>query len=531
MLRQRGGRALRVGAPAWTSTPGSAALTTTLDRPAPPTSGPGSPLAGYLARSHDRHRAEMDGAVATYIPELGVADRAWFGIAAATLGGVVPRVGDAERPFTIQSISKPLVYALILDRFGEAAVRARIGVEPTGDAFNAITLAPGSGLPLNPMVNAGAIAAAAMLGAHGDGRRHTLDGIGRFVGRRLGIDASVLDSERATGHRNRAIGHLLRSSGAIEGDATAAVEDYFVQCSILVTAADLAVIAATLANGGVNPITGVRAASEATVRTVLSVMATCGMYDGAGDWLVNVGLPAKSGVSGGILAVVPGQLGIGTYAPPLDPQGNSVRGTRVCRDLVHDLRLHPMLGVGAPPTPIRATYTLAEVGSRRRRPAEERARLSTVGREVRVIELQGTLGFLAADAIADRLHELEADGVPATLIVDLRRVDRIEPSAVGLLAELCSTLAAEAGTVIQFTRAAAHQAAVAGILERAGRTVEASSPTATLDAVMEAAEDHLLGSPTADGTPGAVPLERQAIAHGLSPTELATLSAVLRRRA
>ncbi len=286
----------------------------------------GSPLAAYLARIHERHRAADDGAIATYIPELGKADPAWFGIAAATLDGVVHEVGETRIPFTIQSISKPLTYALVLDDLGETAVRTRIGVEPTGEAFNAITLDRASGRPLNPMVNAGAIAAAGLVQAGDAGTRleRLLDGYGRFAGRPLSIDSEVEASERATGHRNRAIGHLLRASGALDGDADAAVERYFAQCSVAVTAADLAVIAATLANGGVNPLTGVRAASGSTVRAVLAVMSTCGMYDGAGEWLYTVGLPAKSGVSGGILAVVPGRLGLGFFAPPLDPQGNSV---------------------------------------------------------------------------------------------------------------------------------------------------------------------------------------------------------------
>ncbi len=220
-----------------------------------------SPLGRHLARIHDRHRRATDGTVATYIPELGRADPAWFGIAAVTLDGRVRSVGDTAVPFTIQSISKPLTYGLVLDDLGEDGVRARIGVEPTGEPFNAITLAPGTGMPLNPMVNAGAITAAGLVAAR-DGRRpldRLLAGYARFAGRPLAIDPAVFASERATGHRNRAIGQLLRASGAVDGDPDLVVETYFGQCSVAATTIDLAVVAATLANGGVNPVTGVRA--------------------------------------------------------------------------------------------------------------------------------------------------------------------------------------------------------------------------------------------------------------------------------
>ena len=259
----------------------------------------------------------------------------------------------------------------------EAAVRAKIGVEPTGDAFNAITLDRASGRPLNPMVNAGAITAAGMLrpvGSETDLER-ILDGYARFTGRPLRVDHAVEASERATGHRNRAIGHLLRAAGVLDGDADEAVERYFAQCSVEMTAIDLAVIAATLANGGVNPLTGHRAASPATVRAVLSVMATCGMYDGAGEWLYTIGLPAKSGVSGGILAVVPGRLGLGFFSPPWTPGQQRARQPRV-----------PGHRSGARPAPAgrwtvgghatRCVYTVAQVSSKRRRSAAARTILA-----------------------------------------------------------------------------------------------------------------------------------------------------------
>ena len=283
-----------------------------------------APVQTFLERVHARHRGTFDGEVATYIPALAAADPAAYGIALMTVDGMGYDFGDSTVPFTIQSISKPFTYGLVLDDLGEHAVRRHIGVEPTGDAFNAITLAPGSGRALNPMVNAGAIAAASLV-ADVDGSS-ALDRIvalyGAAAGRRLVIDDIVFRSERETGHRNRAIGHLLRASGVVDDDPDDALDRYFAQCSVEVDAIALATMAATLANGGINPRTGDRVLSGPTVRAVLSVMTTCGMYDSAGEWLFTVGLPAKSGVSGGILAIVPGQLGIAVYSPPLDSHGN-----------------------------------------------------------------------------------------------------------------------------------------------------------------------------------------------------------------
>lgn len=485
-----------------------------------------SPLAAYLTRSHDRHRRAEDGAVATYIPELGRADPSWFGIAAVTLDGRIHEVGDSRRPFTIQSISKPLTYGLVLDDLGEDAVRARIGVEPTGEAFNAITLAPGTGMPLNAMVNAGAITAAGLIrGA--DGRtpqEQMLAGFERFAGRSLAIDEAVFASERKTGHRNRAIGQLLRASGAIDGDVDPVVERYFAQCSVAITAADLAIMAATLANGGLNPVTGRRAVSAASTRSVLAVMASCGMYDGAGDWLYSVGLPAKSGVSGGIMVVVPGQLGIAIFSPPLDAAGNSVRGVRVCRDLVRDLGLHPLRGDGPRPGPIRATYRLSEVGSKRGRTAAQRAALGALGARCLVVELQGALSFLAPDEIAANVGTARAasDGLDL-LVLDVRRVDRIDPAAVDLLGGLIAILSRSGIEVLVSGRHRLGHDIVA--LERA-MARDGGGPMLTtddLDTALEAAEERLLTAP--DHTAAeCVPLAEQALVRGLGPSGIAVLA-------
>ena len=450
----------------------------------------GSPLAGYLQRVLERHRANADGAVATYIPELGKADPSWFGIAAATLDGTVHAVGDTRIPFTIQSISKPLTYALILDDLGEIAVRSRIGVEPTGDAFNAITLDPATGRPLNPMVNAGAIAAAGLVRPAADGSAldRLLDGYGQFVGRSVSVDRAVEASERASGHRNRAIGHLLRASGVLDGDADEALERYFAQCSVEVSAIDLAIIAATLANGGVNPLTGRRAASAEAVRSVQAVMSTCGMYDGAGEWLYSIGLPAKSGVSGGILVVVPGQLGLGFFSPPLDRHGNSVRGGLACRDIVRELDLHPLGAARREAGALRCAYTVAQVSSKRRRTAAGRAALAASGHRALILELHGVVTFLAVESVAAsvaaavRLH-----GPLETLVMDMRRVELIEPAAVALLAALIRDVAGGGGRAL-LSGAARHRAAAVRLADEVG----VLEVVGELDAAIELAEDDVL---------------------------------------
>lgn len=303
---------------------------------------PPHPIATLVERVHARHRDLTDGVVATYIPELGRADPRWFGIAVATVDGAVHTAGDADRTFTIQSAAKPVSYAMALDRFGGERVRQTVGVEPTGDAFNSIALDPSTSRPFNPMVNAGAIATTSLL-LTGDpvaDRDRFLATMSAAAGRPLAIDEATFRSEVATGHRNRAIAYLLLNAGAIVPPVEAALDLYFAQCSVLVTVADVARIAATLANLGTNPATGVDVFAPSTVRDVLSVMFTCGMYDGAGLWAHRVGVPAKSGVSGVIMGVVNRRLGFAVWSPPLDERGNSIRGMRASADIADELGLH-----------------------------------------------------------------------------------------------------------------------------------------------------------------------------------------------
>src|SRR4030081_422072 len=324
------------------------------------------PLLRFLDRCHADFSAENDGAVADYIPELGKADPAHFAIALATLDGHVYEVGDTKIPFTIQSMSKPFVFALALDTLGASRVESAIGVEPSGDPFNSIRL-NADNHPFNPMVNAGAIACSDLIHeAKGDGAfEYIRQALGRFAGRELGIDEAVYASESATGDRNRAIGYLLRNSSVIRDDVGAVLEVYFRQCSVLVTARDIAIMAATLANRGTNPVTGEHVMTPYAISRTLSVMTSSGMYDYAGEWIYRVGIPAKSGVGGGILAALPARLGLGTFSPNLDSHGNSVRGLKVCEALSSRFDLH-MLNRSADVRPcIIADYDVLGISSRR----------------------------------------------------------------------------------------------------------------------------------------------------------------------
>lgn len=265
--------------------------------------------------------------------------------------GRVFAAGDCDHQFTIQSISKPFTFGLAIEDLGHEAVRARVGVEPSGDAFNAIELQSGTNTPFNPMVNSGAITVTSLLYArHGDRAiDRILDAFSAAAGRRLTVDEAVYESERRTGHRNRAIAHLLLNFGMVHDAAEAALDVYFRQCAILVSTRDLAMMGATLANMGVNPVTGERAFDLPCVKHMLSVMFTCGMYDYSGEWAYRVGVPAKSGVAGGVLAVVNRQVGIATYSPRLDARGNSRRGIEVCVELAARFGLHAFdcLNVGS----------------------------------------------------------------------------------------------------------------------------------------------------------------------------------------
>ncbi|WUN35690.1 glutaminase A [Kitasatospora sp. NBC_00315] len=376
-------------------------------------------MTAALADLYRRLRTLDEGEVAAYIPELARADRAGFGLALVSMDGHRYEAGEASEPFTLQSVSKPFVYALALAELGLDEVSRWVGAEPSGEAFNAISLEEGTGRPSNAMVNAGAIAATALLPGATPAERfeRVLARLSAFAGRRLDVDEAVYASEAATGDRNRALAYLMRGAGSLACDPLAVTDLYFRQCAVRATAADLAVMAATLGNGGVNPVTGERVVDEPVAVQVLSVMATCGMYDASGEWLLRVGLPAKSGVSGGLIAVSPARFGVACWSPPLDATGNPVRGAAALRELSERFGLHLM-----------------------RRPARGAPTLLAAGQDA-VVAAQGALDFTAAERVLFALAR-RAAGPAGPLLLDLSRVTAIDPVAEAMLRSALGRLSA-----------------------------------------------------------------------------------------
>lgn len=292
---------------------------------------------------HDKYEDLYEGTIYITEPGLHYVDDYQFGICAVTTDGSICEVGDSREDFFIQSVSKLFTYGLALEDHGRKAVLQRVDVEPTGDAYDAvIKVRTNSKRPHNPMVNAGGIAVSSLIKGDGPAKRlsRILEMYERYTGHRVFIDAPAFIAEQSANERNWAISYLLKNFGMIEGDIQQALDLYLQQCSAIVNCRDLAMMGATLANQGVNPITGVQAVRAEYVRDLLTVMYTCGMYDFAGEWAYNVGLPAKSGVSGCILGVVPGHMGIAVFSRPLDHHGNSTRGIKVFEELSRRLQLH-----------------------------------------------------------------------------------------------------------------------------------------------------------------------------------------------
>ena len=407
---------------------------------------PTTPLLQFLQQSLEKHAADNSGVVANYIPELAKANPAHFGISLATIDGYVYEVGDSSIPFTIQSISKAFVFALALETVGATVVEETIGVEPSGDAFNSIRLNSGN-RPFNAMVNSGAIACSGLI-YKAEGRNafeRIRQSLSRFAGRQLSVDDAVFLSEYATGDRNRAIAYLLRTYNVIEGDVDAVLDVYFRQCSILVTARDLAVMAATLANGGINPVSGEKVLSPYAVARTLSVMTSSGMYDYAGEWIYRVGIPAKSGVGGGIIAALPAQLGLGTFSPRLDDHGNSVRGLRICEELSSHFDLHVLGRSGDVKTCINADYDIAGISSRRGRQPHEEEILGEHSGDIRIIELVGALSFATIDFVS---RQLTFQQLPQLVLLDFRRVPTITNAAARLLADCVRNLGRQRTTTV-----------------------------------------------------------------------------------
>lgn len=396
------------------------------------------PFQLYLEKLYQKYNNITDGTVTNCIPELGKVNPDQFGISLVTTDGTVQEIGDTHRELTIQSISKPFVYGLILEDLGVNEVLKKINSEPSGDAFNSISLEPVTGRPLNPMINAGAIAATSCV--KGNNAKHRLDRIlatfSAYTGRKVYIDQVVYNSEKKTGHRNRAIAHMLRNFGIIGNNINSVLNLYFQQCSILANCQDLAIMAATLANDGVNPITGIRAINREYVPLILSVMGLCGMYDYSGRWIYDIGIPAKSSISGGIIAVLPGQFGLSVFSPRLDIRGNSVRGTMVCKQFSQDFDLHLLRTPKTALSVIRTSYSLKEIRSKRVRKIIESQILNEIGDRVYVFELQGEMRFSTAEAAVRKIFEVATNY--KYIIVDFKRVPAVDSGACKLLQILIS---------------------------------------------------------------------------------------------
>ena len=391
-----------------------------------------SPIPSYLDEVLQSVATDRTGMLANYIPELAEVDPERLGASIAMVDGELYASGDTDSLFTIQSISKPFVYALALADRGFEKVLDKVGVEPSGEPFNEISLEDSSGRPLNPMINAGAITTHSLVGTETMNRAERMErvisGLSAFAGRSLDVDEAVYSSEIEHAHRNLAIAHMLRSHDILTENPTGVVEGYTRQCSLLVTVQDLAMMAATLANYGIQPVTGEQVVPKTVVRQVLSVMFTCGMYNAAGDWATQVGIPAKSGVGGGIIGAVPGQLGLATFSPRLDVHGNSVRGVSLFERFSSDMGMHVMNIPTVARSAIRANY-----------------RIGSGEKITQVIQLQGRIRFAGAERVIREIVDTHYMGTRIAL--DVTRVYSVDEVAQHMLLEIMRRMRHEGYTV------------------------------------------------------------------------------------
>jgi glutaminase len=297
-----------------------------------------------LNAAYQKYAALEEGKNADYIPALAKVDPYLYGIVLVTTDGKVYSAGDVTSEVSIQSISKVFTMAKVMEESGPEALENNIGVDATGQVFNSIVaIEQYKGSEINPFVNAGAIATTSMVAgaSYAEIWNSIIDYYSDFAGRQLDVDRQVYESEAKTNQRNQAIAQLMYAYGHIKNNPAQATDIYTKQCAVSVNARDLAVMAATLANGGMNPITKKQPLRVAYVPEVLAVMATAGLYDDSGKWLFATGLPAKSGVGGGIIAVSPGRFGIAVISPPLDAAGNSVRAQKAIADISNALGGNP----------------------------------------------------------------------------------------------------------------------------------------------------------------------------------------------
>ena len=365
-----------------------------------------TPLPDYLEHVLDECDGDDSGHLADYIPELANANSHRLALAMSTVDGEIYSVGDDDVEFTIQSMSKPFTYAYVLQQLGIDEVLEKVGVEPSGEAFNEISLGK-DGRPKNPMINSGAITTHSLIPIKDNISSAEIlrQFMSELAGRELCFDDSVYHSEIKTAYRNLSIGYMLRTVGILETDPVDIVNGYIRQCSILVTVKDLVRMGSVLANGGVDAQTGKRLLNRSVVRQVLSVMMSCGMYDAAGDWLTTVGIPAKSGVAGGILGVLPGQVSIAAFSPKLDEHGNSVRGIDMMERLSRDMGLHLMEGTPSAQTIVQSHYRTGQNAS------------------LSVYVLRGVLKFTEAEMLLRIFQREPVD--QSTIIIDLTQISLI----------------------------------------------------------------------------------------------------------
>lgn len=363
----------------------------------------------------------MHSPVPEYLADVLAActDESPAAIALTTVDDAHHGAGDLAHRFAIQSMSKPFAYAVALERLGWEAVHEKVDVEPSGEAFNEISLDPRTGRPHNPMINAGAIAISGLIGSFEEFARFA----SRLAGRELQMDTATFESERSDAHRNLALAHLLAAYEIID-DPVEAVDHYLRQCALLVDVRDLATMPAVLANGGVHPDSGERLMAERTAIQVLSVMTTCGMYDDAGDWLASVGIPAKSGVSGGIIGVLPGQVGMAVFSPRLNDHGTSVVGIEMMRRISQDMGMH-LMNPGRP-----SRSALADV---------------RVGTDETVYVLSGDLMFASAESLFG--HLLDAPPQTASVAIDVSQVGQMSDVGRRMLLEAKARLEEDGLTV------------------------------------------------------------------------------------
>ena len=289
-----------------------------------------------VAEAHSKFKSTSDGENSQVYPALASVPADLFGICVVETNGIIHAAGDTDHEFSIMSVSKPFLFALICQLLGAEEARKKLGANATGFAFNSVAgIERTSDGRTNPMVNAGAIATTSLVpGATHEAKwKYMIEGLSKFAGSEIHLNEEVVQSALETNFRNRSIAQFLLSVGRIYCDPMEAVDLYTRQCSLNVSAKDLAVMGATLADGGVNPMTKERVVDPIVCHYALAVMTTAGLYETSGDWLYDIGLPGKSGIGGGIVTVSPGKGGLGTFAPPLDEAGNSVKGQLVAKFL------------------------------------------------------------------------------------------------------------------------------------------------------------------------------------------------------